>query len=528
MPVVSRQDLLAVTPQLIVAVFGMLVLLIDAIWPRCSKRMLANLTVLGFAAAGGSSWLIWSKGLIKASTQVPMQGLLAADGYATFFNIVLAVAGALSAWLAVGYLQREGNNDGEYYALLLFTTLGGMVMAASVNLICIFIGLEILSISLYILCGYQAERRESDESAMKYFLLGAFASAFLLYGVALVYGATGSTNLPEIARYLGDALAGQQTGKNMLLRGGIAMILVGFGFKVAVVPFHIWAPDVYEGAPTSVTAFMSVTAKIAGFAAFLRVISSGFQDPNVQLEISAVLASIAALTMLVGNVVAVVQTNLKRLLAYSGIAQAGYILTGLVAVVRQNAPSGLGHDSRVDAVQAVLFYSLVYTIGNLGVFGVLLALRKRGNEVTEISDLNGTAARHPGLAALMTVLVLSLAGMPPLAGFFGKLLLVQALISMNTTLVWLIVLFAMTSVVSFYYYLGIVRAMYMEKSDSAAPADQVVSVADGQLKLAIGLSALGTVVFGLWANGALTFAHNVALAFFNAGGAAGGPFNAMR
>ncbi|MCC2672379.1 MAG: nuoN, partial [Armatimonadetes bacterium] len=402
----TAKDVLSIAPQLIVAGIGMLVLLLDAIWPRISKRLLANISVLGLVISGVVGWSLYPKGQATAT----LQNMVMPDGFTAFFTVVFAIAGALAIWMSYRYLELEGGNLGEYYALILFTTSGALVMASSINLICIFIGLEILSIALYILAGYQTEKLKSDESALKYFLLGAFASAFFLYGIALIYGATGSVNIQEIAsRLSGASESGVEHGKNFLLLAGIALLLVGFGFKVAVVPFHIWTPDVYEGAPTSVTAFMSVTAKAAGFAAFLRVIAVGFTDPQVQLQVSAVLASIAALTMLVGNVVAVVQPNIKRMLAYSSIAHAGYILCGLVATVRPGS-FGLSGNARQDAISAVLFYTLAYTVSNLGAFGVVLALRKKGEEVTEISDLAGIGARYPLLAVLMSLFMLSLAG----------------------------------------------------------------------------------------------------------------------
>lgn len=518
LPIPTGKDLQAISPQLILAVVGMLVLLLDAIWPKISKKGLANLSILGLTAAGIAAWRLWPT---KGEAAPAMQGMVIADPYALFFTIVFVVGAALSILLSVNYLEREGGNQGEYYVLILFTTLGAIVMAQSLNLICVFIGLEILSISLYILAGYQTERLESDEAALKYFLLGAFASAFFLYGIALVYGATGHLDLPSIVTQLSDVTQGgvapgaKEPSKDFLLLGGVAMLLVGFGFKVAVVPFHIWTPDVYEGAPTSVTAFMSVSAKAAGFAAFLRVMAAGLQDQNLQFQISAVLASIAALTMLVGNVVAVVQPSLKRMLSYSSIAHAGYMLVGVVAAVRPGGGGFLmmgGADPRGQAVSAVLFYALVYTVSNLGAFGVIMALRKKGHEVQTVSDLAGVGARYPLLAAAMSLFMLSLAGLPPTAGFFGKLFIIRALVGMNATLVWLMVLLALTSAVSFYYYLGVVRAMYFDKPEEGEPLP--VLSAGGHMRTALVLTAIGSLAFGLWAGGAFSAAQKVAEGFF--------------
>ncbi len=518
----SGKDLLSILPQLIVGCLGMLVLLVDSIRPKTSKRILAALSVLGLIGAGVAAVMVVPKG--PGPVAATMQGAIMSDGYTAFFSVVFVLGTALSILLSSNYLERLGINFGEYYALLLFTTLGAMVMASSVNLICIFIGLEVLSISLYILAGYRNERRESDESAMKYFLLGAFASAFLLYGIALVFGSTGSINITDIQQAI-NAGQGQLAtpGSNFMLLAGLAMMLVGFGFKVAVVPFHVWTPDVYEGAPTCVTAFMSVGAKAAGFAALLRVLASGFQDQGLQVQISAVLASIAALTMLVGNVVAIVQPSIKRMLAYSSIAHAGYMLVGIVAAVRPTGGFG-GSEVQAASVAAVLFYALSYTVSNLGAFGVLLALEKEGEEVTQISDLAGVGARYPWLGALMTLFLLSLAGLPPTAGFFGKLFLLYPLgdvIERNPQLLWLILVFVLTSVVSFFYYLGVVRSMYFDKpAEDETPA---TFVGDWQLRGALILSAVLVIALGVGGGGVMGFAQQVAQSFMG-----GSPFAMMR
>lgn len=514
MNVPTVADLSSIAPQIIVTAAGLLVLLLDTFLPRISKRLLANLAILGLILAGITTYVTWPQGAVTPT----MQGLVLADHYTSFFNILFCGAAILAIFLSVEYLEREGENHGEYYALILFTTLGGMVMAASLNLICIFIGLEILSISLYILSGYETQRLESDEAGMKYFLLGAFASAFLLYGVALVYGATGSINIPGIAaalRSTAGVAGGAAPAENLLLLAGISFIVVGFGFKVAVVPFHVWTPDVYEGAPTSVTAFMSVTAKAAGFAAFLRLLVSGMPNADLAVKISAVLASIAALTMVVGNVVAVVQTGIKRMLAYSSIAHAGYILAAMVVAVRPGGGLGLPTSAQGVALSAVLFYLLAYTVSNLGAFAVLLALRKQGEELREIGDFAGVGRRYPLLAGLMALFMLSLAGLPPTAGFFGKLFIFQALVQMSPPLVWLIVLFALTSVVSFYYYLGVVRAMYMDPQPGTGQQPQLVG--DLGVRLALAVTAVGTVLFGIWAQGGMQVANKVANAIFDLG-----------
>lgn len=519
MPVPTTLDLLGILPQLLVGGLGILVLLVDSFWPRISRRFLSGITLLGLTGTAIITWIQWP----GADVQPVMQRMIMPDRFLSFFTLVLLIGGALSILLSTGYLERERIANGEYYALLCFTLLGGMVMAGAVNLITLFLGLEILSISLYILAGFKTESLQSDEAALKYFLLGAFASAFFLYGIALIYGATGHLNLQEIAAQLERPVSGAEPAtSNWLLMGGISLLIVGFGFKVAVAPFHVWTPDVYQGAPTSATAFMSVIAKTAGFAAFLRVVTTGFADQMVQYQISVVLVSLAAITMVMGNCAAILQTDIKRMLAYSSIAHAGYILTGLLAAARPGGLFAASSDTQGRALAAVLFYTLVYTVSNLGAFGVIMALRRRGEELTEISHYAGVARQHPGLAALMTLFMLSLAGLPPTAGFFGKLFLLQAITAMNTPQVWLLVVFALTSVVSFYYYLGVVRAMYMDAPDEDLPS---TAVTDGPLRLGLGLSALGAVAFGLWAGGAFDQALRAAEGFFGQGGT---PFAGIR
>jgi len=475
----QAQDILAILPQCIVAVLAMIVLLADAVAPKMSKRTLANISVLGLVVAlavqiAQRPWL-----------QPVFQKMVIADEYARYFNIVFLVGAIISVLLSVDYLEREGISHGEYYALLLLTTTGMMIMGAATNLIVVFLGLEVLSISLYVLAGYARERLVSEEAAMKYFLLGAFASAFFLYGVALVYGATQSLNLMDIAVQV------KSGGVTPLLLAGAALLVVGFGFKVAVVPFHIWTPDVYEGAPTSVTAFMSVGAKAAGFAAFLRVFSVAL--PGLSPESAKVIAILSALTMVVGNFVAVAQKNIKRMLAYSSIAHAGYIMVGLVAAMSPvNAIRG-------DAIGAVLFYTLAYTVTNLGAFAVVLAFRRQGEEVLELDDYAGLGLKYPVLGAAMTLFMVSLAGLPPTAGFLGKLYLFRAALGAGRT--GLVIVGVLTSVVSFYYYLAVIVRMYM--AAPSASTEKTEAVLDGHLSLALALAALGTLWLGIWPGWAL-------------------------
>jgi NADH-quinone oxidoreductase subunit N len=486
----SATDIIAILPQCIVAVLAMVVLLADAVAPRMSKRALANLTVLGLLAA-----LVVQ--VIQKPWPEPMfQKMVAADEYTRYFNIVFLVGAIISVLLSVDYLEREQISHGEYYALVLLTTTGMMIMAAATDLIVVFLGLEVLSISLYILAGYAREQLISEEAAMKYFLLGAFASAFFLYGVALVYGATRSLNLLDIAVQV------KNSGVSPLLLAGAALLIVGFGFKVAVVPFHIWTPDVYEGAPTSVTAFMSVGAKAAGFAAFLRVFAVAL--PGLSAESAKIIAIISALTMVVGNFVAIAQQNIKRMLAYSSIAHAGYIMIGMVAAIRPMSDA-----NRADAIGAVLFYTLAYTVTNLGAFAVVLAFRRQGEEVLELDDYAGLGLKYPALGAAMTLFMVSLAGLPPTAGFLGKLYLFRAALGAGRT--GLVIVGVLTSVVSFYYYLAVIVRMYMAAPTPAT--ERTEAVPDPHLSLALALTAVGTLWLGIWPGWLLAPAQNAWHAF---------------
>jgi NADH-quinone oxidoreductase subunit N len=492
-----RTDLLLISPQLWVIALAMIVLVADAVWPRLNKRGLANGCLLGLLVAAALVAWQWPGGEVRTV----MNGMLLPDVYTGFFNLLFIIGSAISILLSVDYLEREGIALGEYYALLLFTTVGMMVMASASNLIVLFLGLEILSISLYVMAGYQKDRLISEEAALKYFLLGAFSSAFFLYGIALTYGAGQNLGLQEIHEHV--AVMAEDQSRNNLLIAGVSLMIVGFGFKVAVVPFHIWTPDVYEGAPTAVTAFMSVGAKAAGFAAFVRVLALAFPTPALSMQISAVIASVATLTMIVGNVVAIAQRNIKRMLAYSSIAHAGYILVGVVAVLRES-PGGQG-----TGLASVLFYTLAYTFTNLGAFAVVLALRCRGEEVLTLDDFNGLGFRYPGLGALMALFMLSLAGMPPTAGFFGKLYLFRALLNLpeNVAMPWLAVVAVLTSVVSFFYYIRVVTNMYMQpEGESAAETEYA-----GRFHLGLGLaaSALGTILLGLFPAPILLLANRV-------------------
>jgi NADH-quinone oxidoreductase subunit N len=417
--------------------------------------------------------------------------MLVADGYALFFNLIVLTAAALAILFSVEYTERTGLARGEYYTLLLLSTAGMMLMAASVNLVTIFLALEILSIALYVLVGLDRARLRSSEAALKYLLLGAFASGFLLYGMALLYGQAGTTSLAGLHDYT-VSLGGEFPP---LLMVALGLMIVGFGFKVALVPFQMWTPDAYEGAPTSVTAFMSVGAKAAGFAALGRVVLYALGDLNGDWV--WVLAVLSALTMTVGNLAALRQTNLKRMLAYSSIAHAGYILVGVAAY------NELG-------TSAMLFYLFAYAFMNVGAFAILIAVGRfdssaEGGET--LNDLAGLAARKPWLAAAMALFMLSLAGVPPLAGFLAKFNVFSA--AVQAGLVWLAVFGVVNSVISAYYYLRVVVVMYMKDGRATEGAASPVCLA---LQVGVGLAAVAIVVLGLWPGPILELARQGALA----------------
>ena len=470
----------AIAPQIIIVITALVVLLADLFVNK--KSILAYLSLLGIIVAMVASWYIWD------GTDPMFQTMAIADGYSLFLNLVFLVTAALSVLVSINYLVREGINYGEYYALLLFATGGMMLMGSATDLMVVFLALEILSISLYVLAGFNRADPKSGESALKYFLLGAFASGFLLYGIALIYGATGTTHLAAIV----DFLTGTGTTSGTYLFIGLGLLLVGFSFKIALVPFHMWTPDVYEGAPTSVTAFMSVGAKAAGFAALGRLLLYAF--PTLLWDWAWALVALSVLTMTLGNLAAIAQTHVKRMLAYSSIAHAGYILIGIIA-------------ANEAGMAGVLFYLLAYAFMNVGAFAVVIAVGREGEPNLELSDYAGLGSRQPLLAAAMAVFMFSLAGVPPLAGFFGKFYIFSA--AVQAGFVGLAIIGVLNSVVSAFFYLRVIVYMYMRE-----PAVEARPVLAPPLALAITLAALGTIVLGLLPAPLLTLAQqSIAMLF---------------
>jgi NADH-quinone oxidoreductase subunit N len=411
--------------------------------------------------------------LFSGPPSLAFSGALSVSSYSAYFELLVLIASAMTALISVEYAADERLPGAEYYALLMFAALGMMLMAAADDLIVIFLGLETMSIAVYALAGFLRRDPRSSEAALKYFLLGAFSTGFLLYGIALIYGATGSIKLEPI-----EAALSRPATDNALLLSGLGLLLIGFGFKVAAVPFHMWTPDAYEGAPTPVTGFMAVGVKAAAFAAFVRVFMVHLWPLGPQW--TTVMWVMAVLTMTVGNLAALVQTNIKRMLAYSAIAHAGYILVGMAAV---DSPRAGG---------AILYYLLGYAFTNLGAFAVVVALERRGARHDDIADYRGLATRHPMLAAAMALFMLSLTGVPPLAGFFGKFYIFSA--ALDAHLVWLTVIAVLNSVMSAYYYLSVLIAVYAREG-GVEPGPMRARPA---LVAALVIAAIGTVVIGLF------------------------------
>jgi len=459
-------------PLLIVTGVALACLLLDLLPPADRKGHLAATGVVGLGGALVASVILWDHPTAR------FQEMVALDHFALFFNAIVSVTTALVLLLSVGYVRRQGIEVGEYYVLVLFAAVGMMLMASALDLLVIFLGLELMSLSLYVLAGFFRTRAAGNESAMKYFLLGAFASGFFLYGIALLYGATGSTSLEALtAATAGSAAPG--AARDWVVLAGVGLLLVGFGFKTSAVPFHQWAPDVYEGAPTAVAALIATGSKAAAFAALIRVLVA---TRVLEADWTPLLWLIAVLTMTVGNVIALAQGNLKRMLAYSSVAHVGYMLVGLTA---GGAAGGA----------AVLYYLVVYSFATVGAFGVILLLEhSEGSggpetetdaraEAVELASYGGLAARHPVLALVLTVFMLSLIGMPPTAGFVGKLYLFSAAI--KSGLVWLAVIAVLNSVVAAYYYLRLIVYMYMRAPEGPGVLARLTPAAGVSLALAV-------------------------------------------
>jgi len=445
---------LALAPLACLLVGGLALMLVDSFVKE--KAELATLSTVVFLVGGGASIGLWLAENPPAPTEL-ITAYLATDPMALLFDVVICAGAAFSALLAGGYLREHGIERGEFYVILVFSAFGAMVLARAVDLLTVFIGLETMSLGVYALVGFKRTSSRSAEGALKYFLLGSFAAAILLFGSALLYGATGTTNLAGI----GESIASGEAQLQLVLLG-MLLVLVGLAFKVSAVPFHMWTPDAYEGAVTPATTFMSVAVKAAAFAVLVRVLIESFGD-----ELSAsgasgwppVIAGLAAITMIYGNIAAVAQSSVKRMLAYSSIAHAGYALVGVAAAFEQGET----------AVSAVFYYMMAYTVSNALAFGSLILMGSRGKEAVSYEDLAGVGRRHP-LAALPFIIgVLSLLGLPPTAGFFGKYYVFNAAVQAGGGMVWLAVLGVVTSAIGAYYYLRVIVFMFMREPAAGAP-----------------------------------------------------------
>jgi NADH-quinone oxidoreductase subunit N len=466
-------DWWALGPVIALTLGALVLLLMELVPPREHGNRGALVSLLSLGAAA------WSVLRVAHEKRSLFGGMFVHDPMTVFFTLLFCAIGVLSVLFSWDYLKRTRINLAEYYALMLSSIMGMIVMAASNDLITIFLGLELMSLSLYVMVGFRRTRLESNEAALKYFLLGAFASGFLLYGIALLYGATGTSSLSRMGAFLADS----PLTHNPLLLAGALLVFTGFAFKVAAVPFHMWTPDAYQGAPTSVTGFMSAGAKAAGFAALLRVGMRALGPVQAMPDWTLMIAVIAFLTMTVGNLSALLQQDLKRMLAYSSIAHAGYVLVAVAA----GGPEGNA---------AAVFYLAVYAFMNLGAFAVLTMMGRGRDERVLVSDLSGLGFRQPLLGIAMTVFMISLGGIPPTAGFMGKIVVFGAAMK-RPELLWLVIAGVLNSVVSVYYYLRVTVALYMKEPDGEAVG--VSWGAAGAVALLLALAA--TLYFGVQSQG---------------------------
>jgi NADH-quinone oxidoreductase subunit N len=468
MSLVTLADLWLLGPELAITATGLLVLVLDFSVRGRNRDWLGLVGLVGI----GSALVLILQRPIGEGRVLAFNGLHVVDGYAAFFKIVFLVSAAIVVLLALRPIQEQGMYPGEFLALLLFATLGTMLMVSAADLLSLFVGIETMSVSTYALCGFLKREQRSTEGALKYLLMGAFSTGVLLYGMALLYGLAGSTNLEAIAR--AASMAGLS---NPALIAAMVLLVAGFGFKIAAVPFHMYLPDMYEGAPTPVVAFMAGAAELAGMGVLVRVFLSAI--PALQVDWTLLLWVVAVMTMTIGNLVAIAQSNIKRMLAYSTIAHMGYLLIGLIVV----SQSG---------VTAVLFYSLAYACMTIGAFGMVVLLQRGAGQGEQIDDFSGLAQRSPLAAGVMLLFLLSLTGIPPTGGFVGKLLLFGAAIQAGY--VWLALIAVVNSAISLFYYMRVAMAMYMRD----VPAQGVVLRTSPALTVALLLAAGLTLLLGLF------------------------------
>jgi NADH-quinone oxidoreductase subunit N len=481
-----------IVPELILVGTAIVLLLLDALRPTRDHRALATIAFLGIAGAAANSVALWTWTATPGHPRTVLGGMVAADQFAVFLRLVILGVAAIAVLLSYHYLDRADEMRGEYFPLLLFATAGMTLIVSAADLILVFLALEILSLALYLMTGFSFRRLASAEASMKYFLLGAFSSAFFLYGVALAYGATGTTSLAGMSH----ALSGQIGGTALAL-GAVGLLATGFGFKVAAVPFHMWTPDAYQGAPTCVTAFMSAGTKVAAFGALLRVLQVGFAP--LAWDWTPVVWAIAAVTMIVGSLLAIAQTDVKRMLAYSSIAHAGFILVGVSAASQEG-------------VQGSMFYLVAYAAMIIGAFGAVMLVSVQGERHLSLGSYAGLARRSPLLAAVLTLFLLSLAGIPGTAGFIAKVTVFTAAIRSGH---WPLVLIAViASVVAAFFYIRVMMLMYMQdpvEGEEPVPGSMQRTAIVG---LAVAAPAVLTVLFGVFPSLLFGFLHHASVIRF--------------
>lgn len=485
-----------ILPEMIVAFAGVVVMLYDSFFPR-QRSVTGVISLIGLAISAVVLGLLWGSNPPETS----WNGMIATDSLRLSFSFVFLFVSAMTVLVSTVWIERENVPAGEYHALLMFATFGMMMMSAGNDLVVIFLGLETLSIATYVMAGLRRGDLKSNESSMKYFILGSFASAFLLYGMALIYGATGTTNITGISE--------KMVGANFpaLLLAGAAMMIIGFGFKIAMAPFHVWTPDVYEGAPTPVTGFMAAGPKAAAFASFLRIFVLGFPlvaglqaSSYLHLTWTSALAVLAMGTILVGNVAAIMQDNVKRMLAYSSIAHAGYALVGFIG-----AGMAKNDAARDEAIASVAFYMLTYAVTNMGAFGIVTLLSQKNDRRTQFEDYNGIGFKSPVLAFSLSLFMLSLLGLPLTAGFMGKVLVFgSALSSADPLLTALVVVAVIGSAISAYYYLRLIVVMFFRERTTEWTAPRM----PGTMAAALIITVIGVLYFGIFSDGVIQrFSH---------------------
>ena len=495
----SLGELQLLAPELILTVCACVVLVMEVMLPYKRSRMTGHFALVALGLAGASLFAQW----YVSGPLLPLNGfygMIRIDGFAIIFRAIFLIAAALTVAISLRYLDIEGEQRGEFYALVLFATVGMMLLGCGYDLIALYISLELMALTFYVLVAFTKRERRSNEAGMKYFLLGAFSSGILLYGMSLIYGIAGSTNLGDIARSLAvtlnaaPALEGAPLPLRPMLLLGMIALAAGLFFKIAAVPFHMWAPDAYEGAPTPVTAFLSTGSKAASFALYARIFVVALG--GMRADWAPLLGLVAAITILVGNWAAVTQTNAKRLLAYSSISNAGYLLLGLIA-------------GNTYGYTGLVIYLLVYTLMNIGAFGVIISLRRRGIVGDNVDDMNGLAQKAPGMALMMAIFMLSLGGLPLTGGFIGKYFLFGGLLQRGaeevaraeaagqtggTWYYWLAVWAILNTVVSFYYYVRFIRAMYLGDE----PAEARPLSLSPALKTALIVACVGIILIGVY------------------------------